>query len=105
MGDALLTRLELDLGVGDATITLPRELTPEGSLPVSISAGVGNLTLRVHRTAPVRLKIESGLGNIDVSGHLERDGSFYLSTSYLVGAPAFKVNIEGGIGRVSIMTY
>lgn len=103
--DALLTRLELELGVGTATVTLPQEFTSEASVPVDISAGVGELALRIPLSAPLRVRIETGLGAANVSSDLERDGSTYSSPSYLPGAPALEVQIQGGVGSVNVTTY
>lgn len=93
-----LTGFELDAGVGDAEITLPAS----GRFRVDIDSGVGQLTLRIPKELGVRIDVDQGVGPLRVRGDFQRDGKAYVSPNYGQAGSRVEIEIDGGVGEITI---
>ena len=100
LSDLTLLDLDLDAGVGEVRIVLPETGGYEGT----IDAGVGEVTLRVPDEVEAILRVETGLGGVDVRGGWIRDGDTYRTEGY-DDAPAserISLDVSGGVGQITI---
>ena len=89
IGGGSLSGLELDMGVG--ALYLHSELLGESNL----NMGVGDVKLLLlGDKSNYRLDIDKGIGEVIFAGSTVSGGTF--------GNGAHKVDIDGGIGRISI---
>lgn len=85
-----LNRLDLDLGVGEA------EITTALSGECEISAGVGNLNLRIlGNPQDFSIHAQPGLGSLEVDG-------IAVTGRDTIGTGPNRLEIEGGIGTVRV---
>jgi len=93
--------LDVQAGVGQMNLDLtgPRK----SDLHVDIHGGVGSAVIRLPKDVGVRVHASGGIGSVNPHG-LTRDGDDYVN-SVLGKTPAtIDLNIEGGIGSVSLRT-
>jgi hypothetical protein len=95
-------------GVGDLTLDLSRVPVSNLAGPVTtrVEHGVGDLEVVVPRDADVRLRIESGMGSVDVLGQGSLDSGFFPgvgSGSWVDdGRAEFDIVIHNGVGDVEV---
>ena len=93
-----LTGLDVDVGVGAVEVLL----SAKGPYEAFISGGVGKLTIEVPRTIEARIRLDGGLGAVDVARRFERDGDYYVTEGYEWASDAVDVEIDGGIGVLTL---
>lgn len=84
-------------GVGESTVTLP-----PGSYDGSFDMGVGSATIELPRGAAVRLVVSTGLGRVNVTGGLRRDGNVYTSDGYEGATDRITLRVNGGVGSIDV---
>ena len=94
-----LTRLDLEMGVGDLNLDLTGER--EQDLDVSIRGGVGSATVLLPADVGVRAEVTGGLGSIDVDG-LTREGDVYVNEAYEESDMTVNLDIEAGVGEIDL---
>ena len=86
----------LELRLGD----VPAEVT---QADVAIKAGVSSVVVTVPREAAVRVVASNGLSAVDVGGTLQRTGAGTWETpGFGSAARTYEINIESGVGSVSV---
>ena len=86
--------LQLDLGEVPADVTKAK---------VTIKAGVSSVAVTVPNDAAVRVETSDGLSSTDVSGNFERKGPGTWETpGFGSAAHVYEINIESGVGSVSV---
>jgi hypothetical protein len=95
-----LEGINIDSGVGELTLYLPAD----GDFDVDISGGVGEVTVFVASDAPMRITVDGGLGNTSFDSDFYRHGDAYVSEAYEAGGDVIDLNIDGGVGSVSVRT-
>lgn len=89
----------MDLGVGAATITLPRS----GVFSGEISGGIGRLVVRVPASLAVRIHADTGIGQVQVGDDFSDVGdNTYLSAAAEKSGEIATLKISSGIGQVVI---
>jgi predicted membrane protein len=63
---------------------------------------VGSSTINVPRGANVRVTVTSGLGRVNVTGGLRRDGNVYTSDGYDTASERITLRINGGVGSIDV---
>ena len=98
--DATLSRLDLAGGVGEIDVVLPER----GGYVGRLELGVGEATVTLPRAVEARMTVSMGLGGADVEGDWLRDGQVYTTPGYDQAAPADRIDltISGGIGGVDV---
>jgi hypothetical protein len=94
LSDLTLARLDLQSGVGDAQIALPR-----GTYEVTVHGGVGALAIELPEDVGAQIEIEGGLGSVQVADRFQRSGD---NTYTANGMGSIRVYIKGGIGTVRV---
>jgi hypothetical protein len=97
--DLDLQSLDVDTGLGASTIWLGDHAGGR----VRINGGIGQTTLVLPAGAAVLLQIDTGLGAADLpESYHTQGGNMHGSPAYQPGAPALRVEIDQGIGRLVV---
>ena len=96
-----LTKLDIEMGAGQLTADLTGAW--KKNLDANIQGGVGSATVRLPKNVGVRVHATGGIGSVNVSG-LERQGDEYVNEAYGKSAVTLRLNIEGGIGQINLVT-
>jgi hypothetical protein len=94
-----LTRLKVETGAGEGTIDLSGGWSHD--LSVIIQGGVGNLTVILPREMGVRVRVETGIGNVKTAG-LSKDGNDYVNEALGVSSQTLSIDIQAGIGAIDL---
>lgn len=94
-----LTDLEMRTGAGQVDLNLNSEWTQD--LDAQINSGIGELTVVLPDDVGVRVNVDQGLGNVNASG-LSEQGGAYVNDAYGDSAITLEIDIEGGIGQVTL---
>ena len=94
-----LTRLDVEAGVGQFTVDLTG--TWQDDLDANINSGVGELTLRLPRSACVRVDVEGGLSDVKTHG-LTRDGNDYVNDACGESEATLRIDIIAGVGDINL---
>ena len=97
--DVPLSRLSVEMGAGELRADLTGER--KSDLQAHIQGGVGRATIRLPRNVGVLVHASGGLGSIDAHG-LKSDGGAYVNDAYGKSPVTLKLNVEGGIGQISL---
>lgn len=119
LNDAIPGNLDLELGAGDATITLTSLLLesisislgagqssiflPEqGGFSANIELAVGALTIYVPEGLAVRIDPDTGLTAVTVPEGYLKQGDAYISPEYSSSSNRAELRISNGLGTVTI---
>jgi hypothetical protein len=94
-----LTRLELNIGAGQANVDLTGERSKD--LKAEIQGGVGEAVVRLPKNVGVVATVHGGLGSVDVHGLKEEDGQ-YVNAAYGISPSTLRLTVEGGIGHIKL---
>jgi N-terminal domain of toast_rack, DUF2154 len=94
-----LTRLELNIGAGQADVDLSGERAKD--LEAEIQGGVGEATIRLPKDLGVVAVVHGGLGSIDTHGLKEEDGK-YVNEAYGKSPTTIHLSVNGGIGSIRL---
>src|ERR1700675_2980504 len=94
-----LTRLELNIGAGQADVDLSGERAKD--LQAEIQGGVGEATIRLPKDVGVVAVVHGGLGSIDTHGLKEEDGQ-YVNEGYRKSPTTIHLSVNGGIGSIKL---
>jgi hypothetical protein len=95
-------RISLDAGVGDFHVDLAGLRRPETRLEVDM--GLGNLEIRVPREAGIRLTRDSFLTSLDAPG-LEERGDARVSSNWDDAAIRVEISVEAAFGSISVLRF
>jgi hypothetical protein len=98
--DVPATRVELKTGASSSNVTVPAR----GVSLLDVEAGAASVNIRVPEATAARIRVEEGLHSIHVdTGRFPHLGSgIYQSSSYETAADRADINIEGGLGSVTV---
>ena len=99
LGDLSLTRLDVQTGVGEATLDLIGDW--KRNLDASIKGGIGQLTLRLPGRVGVHVEAQKGIGSIQVSG-LKKEGDAYVNEAFQNSKVKLNFQIQAGIGEIRL---
>jgi hypothetical protein len=99
LGELALTRLDVNAGVGEATIDLTGDWQQD--LDATISGGVGAIRVLLPAGAGVRVEVDTGIGAVNASG-LRQDGNVYTNDAYGTAGVTLEIDIEGGVGEIRL---
>ena len=98
--DMNVSRLEVNMGVGRMDLDLRGERKED--LQVEIQGGVGSAEIRLPKNVGVYATASGGVGSVNAHG-LEHDGGAYVNDSYGKTHATIHVNVQGGVGSVSLV--
>ena len=99
LGDLSLTRLDVQTGVGEATLDLIGDW--KRNLDASIKGVIGQLTLRLPGRVGVHVEAQKGIGSIQVSG-LKKEGDAYVNEAFQNSKVKLNFQIQAGIGEIRL---
>jgi hypothetical protein len=99
LGSLALTRLRVESGVGELALDLSGEW--RHSLEAFIKASIGDTVLRLPQDVGVRVQSSVGFGSVHPRG-LTWDGEAYTNALYGQAAVTLGINVEGGLGKISL---
>ncbi len=95
-----VTHLEVNVGVGRMDLDLTGERKED--LQVDIQGGVGSGEIRLPKNVGVHVNASGGIGSVNAHG-LEREGSSYVNQAYGKTHATIQVNVQGGVGEISLV--
>lgn len=93
-----LTKLKLNYGLGSATVTMPGAA---GYTKADIDTGLSSLDVIIPPGVAARIKVD-GLGSTNVSKRFPNNGKFFQSPDYEVAANKIDLEIDYGLGSVTV---
>jgi hypothetical protein len=99
LGDLNLRKLDLNVGVGGANISLDGDW--EADLDATFKGGVGGLNLTLPSDVGVRVEAESGLGGVDALD-FHKEGDVYTNDAFGSSDVTLNVRIKVGVGGVEL---
>jgi N-terminal domain of toast_rack, DUF2154/Cell wall-active antibiotics response 4TMS YvqF len=94
-----MTSMDVKTGVGSVNIDLTGNW--KNSATINVNGGVGSIKLIVPRNVAVTVDAKRGLGSISASG-FTRDGDTYRNAAYGSGAVTLSIDLNVGVGSVTI---
>ena len=97
-----LSRLELGSGTGLVSMRLP---APEGTVPIIVAGGVGEVAVAVPPGTPLRLRLRGGAGLVAVpwAGRTRApSGTVLAPAGWGSAADRYAVNVASEVGSVTV---
>jgi Cell wall-active antibiotics response 4TMS YvqF len=95
--DMQLSSLDVNTGVGETTVNLAT-----GNYKVNINTGVGTTTIRLPTDVAARVELERGLGAVNVRGDFDKNEDVYTSPDYATAENRIDLQVQGGVGAITI---
>ncbi|HZJ22425.1 MAG TPA: hypothetical protein VFD54_03890, partial [Anaerolineales bacterium] len=98
--DVLATNIELETGASSASVTLPAR----GTSVLNVEAGAASVNIRVPDSTAARIRVEQGVTTVSVdTNRFPRSASgMYQSANFDTAVNRAEINIEAGLGTVSV---
>lgn len=99
--DVPVTRVELKTGASSTRVIVPAH----GVSLLDIDAGAASLNVRVPENTAARIRIKDGVGsaNVDTNRFPRLNSGFYQSSGYEAATDRADIDIEAGLGSVTVM--
>jgi hypothetical protein len=98
--DVLATRVELTTGASSSNVTVPAR----GISLMNVEAGAASVNVRVPEGTVARIRVEEGVNSVhvDTNRFLRLDSGMYQSPNYETATDRADINIEAGLGSVTV---
>ena len=98
--DVLASHVELNTGASSSNVTVPAR----GVSLLDIDAGAASVNIRVPEATAARIRVEEGVNsvNVDTKRFPRLDPGFYQSTGYDTAPDRADINIQAGLGSVTV---
>jgi hypothetical protein len=98
--DVLASHIELSTGASSSNVTVPAR----GVSLLEIEAGAASVNVHVPAATSARVRVEEGVTsvNVDPNRFPRLDAGLYQSTGYDTAADRVDINIEAGLGSVTV---
>lgn len=98
--DVLATRLTLKTGASGANVVMPAR----GASLLDVEAGAASINIRIPEGSAARVRVKEGVTavNVDTSRFPRLDSGIYQSANYDTARDRTEINIESGLGTVSV---
>jgi hypothetical protein len=94
-----LRAVEVKMGAGELLLNVagkyPNDVT------VTVSGGAGEAKIRLPKDMGAVVDSRVGIGVIDTKGLTKRDGKYY-NDAYAEGKPAVGMELQGGVGDITL---
>jgi N-terminal domain of toast_rack, DUF2154/Cell wall-active antibiotics response 4TMS YvqF len=101
LSTANIRSIEVNVGVGEIELNLRGK--PKKDYNVSIHGGVGEARLLLPKDVGVVANVSGGLGGVDTTG-MTKDGSRYVNDAFKTGPTMIRINVEGGVGGIKLLS-
>jgi hypothetical protein len=98
--DLEVTRLDMSMGAGQADLDLTGDR--KNDLVANLEGGVGQATVRLPRKVGVEVRASGGIGSINAHG-FRHDGDEYTNEAYGKTPATIHLKVEGGVGQISLI--
>lgn len=96
-----LTELDIDTGVGDVTLDLSGDR--KESFHTSIDSGVGANKIYLPKEVGVKLKVDKGVGDLNIEDFIVKGDGTYVNEAYENGADVvMEIDIDMGVGDITL---
>lgn len=95
-----LNKLKIDSGVSDSTIDLSGDW--KNSFSANINLGVGNMTILLPKKTGVKLKVSTGIGQVEMKGFTSIDKGIYINEAYENSDVKIEIKADLGIGNLTV---
>lgn len=100
-GGTLLRNVDVDTGTGAVTLDLSGTAWTE-DMEVTVSGGVGEITLILPERVAASVSVDSGAGDVTADG-FDRDGGRWVNDAWGSGdGPKIEVSLDQGVGAVTL---
>jgi hypothetical protein len=98
--DVLATRFALKTGASSTNVTIPAH----GASLLDVEAGAASLNIRVPEATAARIRVKESVMTLDVDKNRfpRLDSGIYQSSNFDTATDRSEINIESGLGSVSI---
>ena len=98
--DVLASHIELSTGASSSNVTVPAR----GVSLLEIEAGAASVNVRVPPATSARVRVEEGVTSVSVDTNRfpRLDSGLYQSAGYDTAADRVDINVEAGLGSVSV---
>ena len=96
-----LSSLSIDSGVSDSLIDMSGDW--KRSFKADIDLGVGDVTIILPKQTGVRVKASKGIGRVDIPGFIQQDGVF-VNEAYAGADVIIDISLDIGVGDVKFRT-
>jgi len=98
--DVLATRVELKTGASSSNVVMPAR----GVSLLDVESGAASVNIRVPEATAARIRVKEGVTaiNVDTNRFPRLDSGIYQSSNYDMAADRAEINIESGLGSVSV---
>ena len=94
-----ITSLDLDGGKGRVEVVFPEDA---GRTTANIEVGIGDVTISIPEGVAARIEIDSGLGSIEVADRFRKEGNYYVSEDFELASNRLYLEVDGGIGSIDV---
>jgi hypothetical protein len=101
LGSLALRRVDVQMGVG--TIHMDLRGPVKNDYDVRVQGGVGEATIYLPADAGIDALAQGGIGEITVQG-LRHEGSHYYNDAWQKAKYSVRLNIQGGIGSIHLIS-
>jgi hypothetical protein len=101
LGSLNLRRVDVEMGVGQIDLDLRGQ--PKHDYSVRVRGGVGEATVRLPSDVGIYAEARGGIGEISAPG-LRHEGSTYYNDEYKKSPVTVKLDIEGGVGSIKLIS-
>ena len=98
--EVLATRVQLKTGASSSNVTMPAR----GASLLDIESGVASVNVRVPTATAARIRVREGVNSVivDTSRFPRLESGFYQSSNFDSASDRTEINIESGLGSVSV---
>jgi hypothetical protein len=98
--DVLATRFALKTGASSTNVTMPAH----GVSLLDVESGAASINIRIPETAAARIRAKNSVMALDVDTNRfpRLDSGIYQSSNFDTASDRSEINIESGLGSVSI---
>lgn len=100
LGSLALNSLSVEMGAG--TLRLDLRGSPKKDYWVRIRGGVGDATVYLPKDIGISATATGGIGDVKATG-LRKSGDKYLNDAYDKPGPRINLDIQGGVGSISLI--
>jgi len=101
--DLELSGLRLKSGVSNVELDLGDN--PDGDVPVTLDAGISQVTIRIPNGTEVRIERDSGLSSTNVDGDLTKVDDGWESPGYDDASDRYTIRLSAGISDFRVELY
>ncbi len=98
--DVLATDIRLQTGASNSNVTLPAR----GASHLDLEAGAASINIRVPEGVAARIRVKEGLTslNVDTNRFPQLDSRLYQSSNFDTATDRTEINIEAGVGSITV---